>query len=602
MLKKTALLSAVFIITTPSLFAYAASSEQAGSGAVSAKDEVVYANLLANGSIDELYIVNAVDVAEEGLIVDYGSYDKLINLTSMADIEQIDEEVQFEASAGMFYYQGNISEDPQLPWNFEISYFLDGSEMEPEELIGNEGSFELVLNVTHNDQADATFSENFLLQLSLPLQSDKFQQIDAPDATIANAGKNKQVVFTVMPDEEAELRLSADVTDFEFEGIEISALPSSFSVDMPDTDQLTGEMDSLTGAISELTTGLGDVQDGLTEFTTGLNQLEEGSSSFRNGLSDTATAGDDLVSASQSIKQGLTELNLALQENDTDINIDFGDELFDALEGFSSGMTEISTGITELGGHYQEAYQALDEAIATIPEAQLSEEDIEALYANQPESEALDTLLETYTSAQTIKATYENVQEGLAAVKPALDELSSGVEEVSAGFDQFSTSLSDATETLDFEDGLTQLAEGIDELATNYGSFHSGVEDYTDGVGQLSSSYNDIDSGIGDSADGSSELSSGTGELYSGMEQLEEATADIPEQMQDEIDAMIDQYDKSDYESSSFVSASNNDTVNSVQFVINTERLLIPEQEDTAETPEDEPGLWQRFLQLFGWN
>ncbi|GAF13159.1 hypothetical protein JCM19046_768 [Bacillus sp. JCM 19046] len=601
MLKKTTLLTAVFILTTPTFFGHHAAAEQDGDGSIKSKDEVVYANLLASGAINELYIVNALDIEEEGLIVDYGSYDRLINLTSMADINQDGDEIQFEASEGMFYYQGNINQDPQLPWNFDMTYLLDGNEVEPADLIGSSGSFELIIDVTQNETMEQTFSENYLLQLSLPLQSDKFNQIEAPDATVANAGKNKQVVYTVMPDEDASLKLSADVTEFEFEGIEISALPSSFSVDAPDTEQLTGEMDSLTGAISDLTSGLGDVRSGLSDFTSGLNQLEEGSSSFQSGLSETATAGSDLVSASESIQAGLNELNTALQDNDTDLNIDFGDGLFDALDGFSEGLGDISTGISELGGHYEQAYQALDEAITAIPEGELSEEEIGELYAANPESEALNTLVDSYVAAQTVKGTYEQVQEGLAAVKPALDDLRTGVDEVSGGFDQFAASLNEATESLDIGDEFTQLIDGIDELATNYGSFHSGLTEYTGGVSELSNSYSSIHSGIGDSKDGATELDGGMGELHSGMQELEEATAGIPEQMQEEIDAMISQYDKSDYESSSFVSDANNDAINSVQFVIQTERLALPEEEDTAQTEEEEPGLWQRFLQLFNW-
>lgn len=85
------------------------------------------------------------------------------------------------------------------------------------------------------------------------------------------------------------------------------------------------------------------------------------------------------------------------------------------------------------------------------------------------------------------------------------------------------------------------------------------------------------------------------------MSELETATSDIPEQMQEEIDEMISQYDKSDFEAISFVSAENNELVNNVQFVIQTEGIVLPDDTEEASEEDDDPSIWQRFLALFGW-
>lgn len=138
-------------------FAYAEDSSPTGT--IYSKDEVIYANLDEVGTVNELYVVNALEVGREGSIIDYGNYDKLTNLTTLSEMTQLDQEqVEInDAPEGMFYYQGNLSTNTNLPWNFDISYVLDGNEVSPEELAGNDGSFELHINVTQNDEVDPAF-------------------------------------------------------------------------------------------------------------------------------------------------------------------------------------------------------------------------------------------------------------------------------------------------------------------------------------------------------------------------------------------------------------------------------------------------------------
>lgn len=595
---------ATILIVQPPLFSsIATAEEQTVTGSISSKDEVVYANLNEVGQVHELYIVNALEVGSEGIVLDYGSYDKVTNLTNLTDINQLqNNEIELEASEGTFYYQGNLSNQTKLPWDFEISYSLDGQNIEPDDLLGQDGSFELMIDVKQNQETDPAFFENYLLQISIPLDSSIFSGIEAPEATVANAGQNKQLAFTVMPEEEASYKITADVTNFEMEGIEISALPSSFAIDTPDTEELTGEFDSLTGAISDLNTGLGEVKNGIDELSSGLGQLEDGSASYKNGVSDAANGGTELVAASSDIQSGLLEISEGLNNSDIDMDIGLDKDLFEALDQFSNGMSELGDGIDELNTHYQQAYGALKEAINEIPDHDISEEEIEQLYMDNPESEAIQQLVETYAAAQKAKGTFTAVQEGFEAVQPALEEISSSTTQLEEGLDTFSSSVQEAIQEIDPGEGLNELSNGIKELATQYGSFHNGLKDYTNGVSQLSEGYEDLHSGISRSADGSGELSGGLSEIRDGMSELETATSEIPEQMQQEIDEMISQYDKSDFEAVSFVSEDNNDVIKNVQFVIQTESMKPPEEtEETTET-EDDPSIWQRFLQLFGWD
>lgn len=61
---------------------------------------------------------------------------------------------------------------------------------------------------------------------------------------------------------------------------------------------------------------------------------------------------------------------------------------------------------------------------------------------------------------------------------------------------------------------------------------------------------------------------------------------------------MIADYDKSDFDAVSFVSAEN-EKIYSVQFVIKTESIEKQEQEFNEEQAEEQKGLWDRLMALF---
>src|SRR5690606_32994983 len=207
-INKILLIVATVILVLPSFLVTASTNdskkEQVPSiqnGEYSSKDEVVYATLSPNGDRKEIYVVNTFEVTKSGMLVDYGSYSTIRNLTDLSDIDQTDDKVQFTAPEGKFYYQGNMKDAP-LPWDFSISYFLDGKEITPEKLAGQSGNLQIAIESVANDKVDKGFFENYLLQISLSLNTEITSNITAENGMMANAGKNKQVTFTVMPEKE----------------------------------------------------------------------------------------------------------------------------------------------------------------------------------------------------------------------------------------------------------------------------------------------------------------------------------------------------------------------------------------------------------------
>lgn len=572
--------------------AYAETSK----GQLTSKDEVIYATLEAGGTLEDIYVVNTIDVAKAGEIQDFGMYDSVKNLTDLSEIQQENESISIQAPEGKFYYQGNMQEDTDLPWNINVTYSLDGNEIDAADLAGQSGQLEISIDVSANDNVDTVFYNNYLLQVSLQL-SNLYENIEASGGMIANAGENKQVTFTVMPGQEDTLSVQADVNDFEFQGIDIAAAPSTLPIDTSEINNLTDDMGALTGAISELNNGVADLRTGVSQLNNGASSMRSGSSEYLNGINQLDGSSYEIINASKEIGGALSKMNSALSGSSSNMDLSSLTELPKGLSELAAGLTQAASGLNTLSDQYAKSYQALDTAIAEIPAGQLTEQEITGLYASGADAKVLDKLIATYKAAQKVKATYSAVKAAFAAVQPSLDELNGNMKTMSGTLSSISENLTGSLQGMDMS-GLGELQKGLAALSANYSEFHSGLVGYTGGVNQLASSYSQLHTGITGIANGTSELNEGTVALQDGTVQLYEETKDMPAEMQAQINEMIGEFDKSDFTPVSFTSSKNED-VHSVQFVIKTSSIEKKEEETKTAEPEEEKGFWDLLLDLF---
>lgn len=566
-------------------------------GSYQSKDEVVYATLKPNGSQESMYVVNSFNVSEPGEMTDYGNYTEIKNLTNLKEIQQEEDTVSFTAEEEKFYYQGNLKDKP-LPWNFSISYQLDGQELSAEEMLGQNGDAVIDIEVSANEEADASFFKNYLLQISVELDGELFQEVQAEDGTIANAGKNKQVTYTVMPEQEGLFRLEAEVTEFELTGININAMPSSMAMESPDIGEMKADMKTLSDATKEIDDGVGELQEGISDLNNGMSSLRNGSADFKEGITELDNGSASLLAGSESIKDALEAIDHALNQE-----VEAGDfgSLQDGLTLIAEGLGKTNRGLTTLQQNYQQAYQALSQSIDGIP-SNVSEEEIQALYQSLTEKdidqETTDKLVEAYQAAQQAKGTFQQVNEAFDAVSPTLKQVSDSLEEMAANLETMAKELSAAMDEMDLEASMSELQTGLRELSTQYSNFHTGLAEYTSGVEELANAYGDVHSGMVDLADGTSSLEDGASELKGGTAELADSTSDMPEELENEVDQMMNEFDKSDVDPVSFVS-DKNEKVNNVQFVIQTDSVAKEEQEEKQEKQEQEKGFWDRLVDLF---
>jgi X-X-X-Leu-X-X-Gly heptad repeat protein len=117
-------------------------------------------------------------------------------------------------------------------------------------------------------------------------------------------------------------------------------------------------------------------------------------------------------------------------------------------------------------------------------------------------------------------------------------------------------------------------------------------------VKELAGNYSALNTGISGLSGGVDDLSGGIGELYDGTSEMNDAVKDLPEQMEQETDSLLDEYDKSDFTPVSFVSAQNEHT-DSVQFVLKTESIEVPDTQQATDEVQEESTFWTRLSDLF---
>ncbi|MFD1021054.1 YhgE/Pip domain-containing protein [Thalassobacillus hwangdonensis] len=593
-----------FLLVLPSFLVSAEKGESSseekkpqGEGTYAEKHEVVYATLSATGNQEEMYVVNNFKIEDQGTIIDHGAYTKVENLTDLEEIKQENSKVKFTAASDQFYYQGNLKDKP-LPWDIGISYSLDGKRVASDDLPGKDGELEIQIDTAKKEGAPEAFFNNYLLQITLKLDSKIYENIEAPGGSVANAGKNRQVTFTVMPEKEESFTVNADVTDMEMNGIEIAAIPSSMSFDAPDADTMTGDMKSLSDATAEINKGVGELKNGIAELNNGAAELQNGSAQYKNGINELNNGSSELVNGSASIKSSLQQMSESVNGGSSDMNLGELKQMVEGLRQLAGGLKETETGLTDLKNQYSQANQALAQAIESIPASEISDADIQALKESGANQEVVNKLVASHQAAQGAKATYNQVSGAFQAVTPALEQSAAALGEMRANVNTMADGLSSSLENMNVDDSMKQLQEGLQQLSSNYSNFHAGLTEYTGGVSELAGSYNELHGGIAGLANGTAELENGAAELHEGTSELADSTSDLPGQMQGEIDQMISEYDKSGFEPVSFVS-SENKKVTSVQFVIKTEAIKKEEKAQEEPEQEEEKGFWDRLLALF---
>lgn len=567
--------------------------------APSAKEEVIYAMADASGKVTD---AEAVNIFAGGDIVDYGDYSAVKPLNTNDTITQNGDQIAFSSTADKVYYQGTMK-NAALPWNISIRYYLDGKEYAPQDVAGKSGALEIRFSVTKNESCGGSFYDDYALQASFTLDTERCQNIVSNGATVANVGSDKQLTYTILPGKGIDTVITADVTDFEMDAAAINGVRLNLDVDVDDTD--------LMDKVDELVSAIGDLDDGAWELHDGTEELYDATKTLNSKVGDLHSGVGDLTAGAGDLYTGLTDITAQNQQ---------ADQLYLGYVKSQADSIYLAYVTTQADALYaQVAAQAVREQLiqSGYSEAQadayLQTADGQTLVA-QTVSNMTEEQKAQILNAAVAKLTDEQKKQILQGAVASLTEEQKA--EIREAYIQQMMASDDVTSQINAAVATVSAAKQVSELKgqlDSYGVFYQGLVAYTDAVSSaaagakslklnmdtLYSNTGKLKLSVGELSDVVGELYDGTGELTDGTTEFVDKTSDMDTQISDEIDSMTASLSGGDGDAESFVSEKNTN-VNAVQFVIKT--AAIEKAETTTDnTVESAPlTFWQKLLRLVG--
>lgn len=297
---------------------------------------------------------------------------------------------------------------------------------------------------------------------------------------------------------------------------------------------------------SELIAQFDELIEGTGKLDTGAEGLEEGTTA--------------LAAGTRKLESGTAQLQGGAQE------------LSAGVAAYVAGVAQISDGLAQAAAGsktFAEQLEGLSQASAVV---------VRSLDQAQTQMQQLVNAIQASPSmSQAEKDAIVAQLSGMSGQFSQLKDYAAGVEGLADGYAPLDSSLTKLS------GGLSELAQQGDELTSGSAALDAGVSELAGSSGSL--------------AQGADKLSEGASALAEGTSTLHEESAIIPDKVQAEIDAMMAEYDKSDFVPKSFADARNTN-VNLVQFVMTTEAISLPEPEP-EEVQETDESLLSRFFALF---
>lgn len=248
-------------------------------------DEAVYINMDYYGVPTNTRIVKGVNLNGHTEFTDFGDYKDVYNMSTFDEPTLKDGSVywKLDTDKQRFYYEciPNDTVNIQMPWNFDVSYKLNGVPVEADKCAGASGTIQMDIHAVPNDYASEYYKNNMMLVCATGIDMSKALSIDAPGAQIQSFGTYKLVMFMGLPGEENTFTVRIGSNDFESMGLIMFMTPATTSAldimsSMRDIkDRLENSGDNLYTGVSSMLSTMQAVQGSLSSMSKGISGIDQ---------------------------------------------------------------------------------------------------------------------------------------------------------------------------------------------------------------------------------------------------------------------------------------------------------------------------------------
>ena len=461
-------------------------------------DEAVYINLDHYGVPDETRIVKGVGLNGHTAFTDYGDYAEVYNMSTYDQPVLEDGSVSWALEGeGMqrFYYECIPSSDTaiQLPWNFDVSYKLNGVPVEAEQCAGASGLVEINIHAMPNEAASEYYKNNMMLICGTGIDMSKALSIEAPGAQIQSMGTYKLVVFMGLPGEENTFTVRIGSDAFESMGLLLFMAPATLSSldilsDLRNIkDRLGDSGDSLYEGLSSMLETMQSMQSGLDVLSRGIaglnnvrkqliadrGTLDPQTDAALSALEELAGRSDSLLPELNATKTTLTTLNATVNS------------MLGTLQESTEDVTAYQESLRQMHDHLKDLQGMLDSLHEDTGDGSRD------LYALADDFEALrDDLDRLSLSSGLLSDALDDLRAESDALAGLLDGVLSTIAPELAGMvgsllEPLETVINQTADLVDAVGGLSDQSGGLgsltytaENISENFGDLLNILEDY----------------------------------------------------------------------------------------------------------------------------
>ena len=562
-----------------------ASSSSGLSSSKPSKQETVYQTLDANGKPTDTVVSDWLkNAGTNSELKDISNLEDISNTKGDEEFTQDGKELTWNTASEDIYYQGKT--EKESPVGIELSYKLDGRDVNVNDIAGQSGKLEINIKYTNSskktvkiDGKETDIYTPFVMVTGMILPVEKFKNISIDNGNVISEGDNNIVVAYGLPglaesldldnldlgkDVSIDLgklsdkitdtvKITADVENFEMKSsytIATSEFFSDLDLDKIDgTDELSDKMDELSDAAKELVNGSGKIESNLSKLD--------------NKFGDYSDAIDTLDKSAGKLDKGAGKLKKGINSY-----TEGADQLLDGVITYADGTKTLAKSAKEYAKNTKKLVNKTGE---------LKTKGTEVLAAGSSQFSAglnkyvstINQILSADTLSGVVKG-FSAIHTGAGQLKDATAQLSAGVDSLEAGMDKINDAARNITQyNGEVEGYIAELkklyAEAEDEgekaaimAIINYvgtaQKASSGIEAATGSGSDMETGFAKVSGGLASVSDGLAEIEAKTdadalgggaaGNLADSMAQLKEAGNTLVSTYDTQLDAGIKSLDE----------------------------------------------------------
>lgn len=380
------------------------------------KDETVYVISDAKGQSGKVIVEEWLKNRDKAATIeDVSDLKDITNIKGDETFTQDGDKLTWQAGGSDIYYEGTT--EKQVPISEKITYYLDGEEIEPEQLAGRSGKVTIRFDYENHEKTTIE-KDGKSIEVYVPftvmtgmIVSDDFTNIEVTNGKVVSDGKNNIVVGMAMPGLHESLQKEKDDFDDSIEFpdyVEVSADVENFSLEMTATVAMSGLLSDMNLSDVDLT----DLENSIDELSDGSEQLEDGSKQIKDGLGT-------LKDSMDTFKSGASDLNSGIKDY-----TDGTKKLNDGLKTLNASTGTISKGVTTLNASAKTiaaGVQTLDRALNTEmsdQEKAAAKKQVSDMFAEGSAAYQLiyKSAAANFTNTMTGDATVSQIQSGISGM------------------------------------------------------------------------------------------------------------------------------------------------------------------------------------------